>query len=56
MEIRTSEGITIYCLPDNALCKCCGKHPSDIDECPLYKFDPYRQECIVDLCEEYTEE
>ena len=56
MNIKTADGVTIYCLPDNALCKECGKHPSDIDECPAKNFDTLGLECIPELCEEYTEE
>lgn len=55
MEYRTSAGIKLYCLPDNARCNLKGKHPDDIDECPICNFDDYGRICCPDLCDKYDE-
>ena len=54
MEIMTTDGIVIYCLPDYAKCKCVGVSPEALVECPLHKFDDGK--CYPELCEEYTED
>lgn len=57
MKIRTADGvIMIYCLPDNARCKCTGKSPEKMDSCPIYNFDDFGEECVPELCEEYEED
>ncbi|MGF7011967.1 hypothetical protein M2146_002521 [Lachnospiraceae bacterium PF1-22] len=33
MEMR-QDGVTVYCLPDGAVCSRCGENPIEIDECP----------------------
>lgn len=55
MNIKTEDGIIIFCLPDCARCKVCGKSPVEIDECPLHKFDVNGDKCVPELCEEYEE-
>lgn len=51
MEIKTREGIVIYCLPDGAICLECGTNPVDMDVCPLAGND----DCVPELCDKYTE-
>ena len=55
MEIMTADGIRIFCLPDNAICKQKNTSPEWLWECPMCKFDD-GQICVPELCDEYTEE
>lgn len=55
MNIRTACGIDIHCLPDGARCKCTGKSPTEMEECPIYNFDDFGEECVPELCAEYEE-
>ena len=56
MNIRTKNGIKIFCLPDNACCTQCGEHPADMFKCPIRNFDYFGDECVPELCDCYTEE
>lgn len=56
LNVRASATIDIYVLPDAARCKCTGKSPLDMDECPLRRFDTLGMECWPGDCDEYTEE
>ena len=56
MRIRSDEKIDIYVLPDTARCRCTGKSPLDMDECPSMKFDDLGCECWPGECDEYTED
>lgn len=56
MEIRTKDGMMIYCLPDNARCKLTGRNPESMCECPIFNFDDLGDICVPELCEEYEEE
>ena len=56
MNIKTGDGIDIYCLPESALCKCENKKPSEMDTCPARMFDDFGDLCIPELCENYDEE
>lgn len=55
MEIMTADGIRIYCLPDNARCKCVNASPEMLMECPICNFDYVGNICVPELCHEYTE-
>ena len=55
MNIRTSDEIKIFCLPDNACCMQSGKSPKDMSECPIKNFDDFGDECVPELCDCYTE-
>lgn len=55
MEIKTECGIDIFCLPDNARCRCTGKDPTKMDECPLRVFDNFGLKCVPELCDMYEE-
>lgn len=55
MEIKTIDGIEIYCLPDCAKCKLTGKSPLEMIECPIKAFDDFGDVCNPDLCEHYEE-
>ena len=54
MNIKTSEHIDIYILPDSAKCELTGKSPSDMNECPSCEFDD-EDLCIPENCIYYTE-
>lgn len=56
MEIMTADGIRIYCLPDNAICKRMNTSPERLWECPICNFDDAGYICVPELCDEYTEE
>lgn len=56
MNIRTTDGIRIHCLPDNAKCARSGRSPEDMDKCPTYNFDDFGEYCVPELCEYYTED
>lgn len=56
LNVRASATIDIYVLPDTARCKCTGKSPLDMDECPRRMFDYLGCECWPGECDEYTEE
>ena len=56
MEIRTIDGIAIYCLPDSAVCILSGKTPLLMDECPKRRFDDFGMVCQPGECDFYTEE
>ena len=56
LNVRADATIDIYVLPDAARCKCTGKSPLDMDECPQRKFDYLGCECWPGECEEYTED
>ena len=56
MNIRTPDGIKIYCLPDSARCKCTGVSPEVMDRCPIINFDDEGDECCPSLCDEYDED
>ena len=56
MEILTYDGIKITCLPDCAKCTYEGKHPEDMEKCPLYNFDDEGDICVPECCNHYTEE
>lgn len=55
MNINTPDGISVFCLPDNARCKISGESPCDMDCCPICNFDDYGDFCVPELCDEYTE-
>ena len=55
MNIRTPDGIEIYCLPDCAKCTYSSESPEDMDVCPIRNFDDLGLECVPELCEYYTE-
>lgn len=55
MNISNPCGTKIYCLPDNARCRCTGKSPEKMDSCPIYNFDDFGDECIPECCGEYEE-
>ena len=56
MEIRTSEGIQIYCLPDDAKCLADEekRSPEQMDQCPLCT-KPWENICKPETCPQYTE-
>lgn len=56
MEIMTADGIRIFCLPDNAICKRMNTSPERFGECPMCNFDDVGYICVPELCDEYTEE
>jgi len=51
MEIKTIDGIEIYCLPDGAKCKLAGVSPVELTDCPKGGW-----ECCPESCEFYEEE
>lgn len=55
MNIRTTDGIDIHCLPENARCKIACMNPEKMHECPICNFDDYGDECVPELCDEYYE-
>ena len=55
MKIRTDDDIEIFCLPDCAVCTISGKHPDNMQKCPMCLFDILGMECIPDACEFYEE-
>ncbi len=56
MDIKTLDGIDIYCHPEIAYCKAAGKDIEDISECPIRAFDLAGDICHPDACEYYTED
>ena len=56
MEVMTADGIRIFCLPDNAICKQMNTSPEQFWECPMCNFDEAGYICVPELCDEYTEE
>lgn len=56
MEIRTSGGIKIYCLPDDAQCLAddARRNPEQIEQCPLCT-KPWEDICTPEICPHYTE-
>ena len=56
LTVRASATIDIYVLPDTAKCRCTGKSPLEIDECPRRMFDYLGCECWPGECDEYTED
>lgn len=56
MKIRTSDGIEIFVLPENAKCTESGMSPEKMDKCPLNAFDMWGFCCIADRCDCYTED
>ena len=56
MEIRTADGIRIFCLPDNAICKQMNASPERLLECPLCNFDESGYICIPEACDKYAED
>ena len=56
MNIRTMDGIPIYCLPDGARCSCTGKSPEAMTECPICACDMFGLLCIPEICDRYTED
>jgi len=56
MEIMTADGMRIYFMSDNAVCKRMKTSPERFWECPMCKFDDVGYICIPELCDEYTEE
>ena len=55
MDIKTSDGINIYCLPDGAICTLTNEEVMSMDECPCRNFDDFGDICVPELCEHYTE-
>lgn len=51
MDLRTSDGVYFYCLPDCARCKLSGESPEHMIECPKGRWA-----CVPEYCEEYVEE
>ena len=49
MDIQTSDGIVIYCLPECAKCKLTGEHVEEMDECPCCDSGI----CTPDVCYYY---
>ena len=56
MQIKTSDGIDIFCLPDCARCEMSGKTPERMIKCPARQFDAFGDLCCPGECEYYTEE
>lgn len=56
MNIRTKDGIKIYCLPAGARCSCTGKSPEVMMECPIGACNMFGTICIPELCDRYTED
>ena len=55
MNIRTPDGISINCLPEDARCTWRGTSPENMDVCPIRNFDDFGLECVPELCDYYTE-
>ena len=55
MDIRTSDGIKIFVLPENARCELSGQSPEDMLDCPLGLCSEYNGDCVPDVCEHYIE-
>lgn len=56
LSVRSHYTKYIHVLPDTARCKCTGKSPLDMDECPRRMFDALGCECWPGECDEYTED
>lgn len=56
MNISTKVGLEVDYLPECGRCRLTGKSPTEMDACPICNFDDYGDECVPELCNEYTEE
>lgn len=56
MNVSTRVGLKVDSLPECGRCRLTGKSPKEMDACPICNFDDYGDECVPELCNEYTEE
>lgn len=50
MNVKTKDGIDIYCLPECAICQLSDENPLDMEVCPRCQ-----EYCTPDICNEYME-
>ena len=55
MTIQTNDGIDIYCLPQNAICRVTGENPLRMSMCPICSNDDFGNLCIPEECMHYVE-
>ena len=54
LKIRTTKGVYLPAPPEGAICKRTGQKLKDMTQCPDLNFDNYGEDCVPELCDEYS--